>query len=57
VSENLARAGIMVHSLSRYFLGARTRSGFILGYAAASLDSLELTVRALDKEVGGRPSG
>ena len=42
----------MVHSLSRYFLGAKTRSGFILGFAAADLDSLELTVRALDKEIG-----
>ena len=52
VSESLARGGIMVHSLSRYFLGARTRSGFILGFAAADLDFLELTVRALDKEIG-----
>ena len=52
VSERLARDGIMVHSLSRYFLEARTHNGFILGYAAADLDALRITVRALGKEIG-----
>ena len=52
VSAGLARGGIMVHSLSRYFLGAETRCGFILGYAAADLDSLRIAVKALDKEIG-----
>ena len=52
VSKSLARRGIMVHTLSRYFLGAETRSGIILGYAAADLDSLRITVRALAEEIG-----
>lgn len=52
VSAGAARGGIMVHSLSRYFLGAPTRSGIILGYAAADLDSLRIAVRALAEEFG-----
>ena len=52
VSKGLARGRIMVHSLSRYFLGAETRRGIILGYAAADFDSLQIAIRALAEEIG-----
>src|SRR5438270_8918867 len=52
LSEHLASEGIMVHSLSRYFLGAQTRSGIILGYAAADFDSLRITIEAIAGEIG-----
>jgi GntR family transcriptional regulator/MocR family aminotransferase len=52
VSASLARGGIMVHSLSRYFLGPQTHSGIILGYAAADFDSLRTTIQALARELG-----
>ena len=52
VSTGVAREGIMVHSLSRYYLGPATRSGVILGYAAADLNSLRIAVRALAEKIG-----
>jgi len=52
VSKGLATGRIMVHSLSRYFLGAETRRGIILGYAAADFDSLQIAIRALAEEIG-----
>ena len=52
VSDSLAERGIMVHSLARYFLGPATRSGFILGYAAADLDVLETAIDAMAEEIG-----
>jgi GntR family transcriptional regulator/MocR family aminotransferase len=52
VSAALARRGIMIHSLARYFLGPETCSGFILGYAAASFAELESAVDALAEELG-----
>lgn len=51
VSKRLADDGIMIHSLSRYFLGPKTRSGLILGYAAANLDILEVAVGAVAREI------
>lgn len=51
VSKDLARSGIMVHGLSRYFLGPQTRSGIILGYAAADFDSLRIAVEALARKL------
>jgi GntR family transcriptional regulator/MocR family aminotransferase len=51
VSDALAGRGIMLHSLARYFLGPTTCSGFIIGYAAAEPDMLELAVRALAEEM------
>jgi GntR family transcriptional regulator/MocR family aminotransferase len=51
VSKALAERGIMIHSLARYFLGAVTRSGFIIGYAAANASDLETAVIAMAEEV------
>jgi GntR family transcriptional regulator/MocR family aminotransferase len=51
VSEALAGRGLMVHSLARYFLGPATRSGFIIGYAAADSELLELAVNAMADEL------
>ena len=51
VSEALAARGIMIHSLARYFLGPATRSGFILGFAAADSGALEATVKAIAEEL------
>jgi GntR family transcriptional regulator/MocR family aminotransferase len=51
VSEELARRGVMIHTLARYFLGPQTCSGFILGYAAATFEELELGVDALSEEL------
>ncbi len=51
VSENLGQRGIMVHSLARYFLGPATRSGFIIGYAAADSEQLETAVKAMADEL------
>jgi GntR family transcriptional regulator/MocR family aminotransferase len=53
VSDALAGRGIMLHSLARYFLGPPACSGFIIGYAAADAETLELAVRALGEEVRG----
>ena len=50
ISEALAERGIMIHSLARYFLGSATRSGFIIGYAAAHSDALEIAVNAMAEQ-------
>jgi DNA-binding transcriptional MocR family regulator len=47
VSVSLAKRGVMIHSLDRYFLGPATRSGFVIGYAAADLNELETAIGAL----------
>jgi hypothetical protein len=41
----------MIHSLERYYLGPTTRSGFIIGYAAADSGVLERAVSALGDEI------
>lgn len=51
ISEALARRGIMIHSLERYYLGPATRSGFIIGYAAAAPEMLDIAVEALAEEI------
>ena len=51
VSNALAERGIMIHSLARYFLGPVTRSGFVIGYAAANSDMLEIAVDAIAHEL------
>ena len=51
VSEALATRGIMIHSLRRCFLGPATRSGFILGFAAADSTVLQTAVNAMADEV------
>jgi len=50
-SDALGGRGIMIHSLARYFLGPPTRSGFIVGYAAADSGALEKAVEAIAEEV------
>jgi GntR family transcriptional regulator/MocR family aminotransferase len=56
VGDALAKRGIMVHSLSRYYLGSPDRAGFIIGYAAADLPTLELAVDALADELERYPA-
>lgn len=51
VSNALATRGVMIHSLARYHLGPAERSGFIIGYAAVDLDSLEAATKALAEEI------
>jgi GntR family transcriptional regulator/MocR family aminotransferase len=34
LAETLLQMNVKVHTLSRYYLGAQRRSGFILGYGA-----------------------
>jgi GntR family transcriptional regulator/MocR family aminotransferase len=46
ISMKLARQGIIIHSLDRYFMGS-PRPGFVLSYAAAGTDALTLAIRAL----------
>jgi DNA-binding transcriptional MocR family regulator len=50
VSEALARRGILCHALTRYFMGPPTRSGFVISYANADAEALELAVAALAEE-------
>lgn len=50
-SDALAERGIMIHSLARYFLGPATRSGFVIGYAAADSELLEMAVEAMADEL------
>lgn len=54
VSDALATRGVMIHSLARYHLAPAERSGFILGYAAVDLDSLEVATKALAAEICAR---
>jgi GntR family transcriptional regulator/MocR family aminotransferase len=56
VGDALAKRGIMVHSLARYYLGSPDRAGFIIGYAAADLPTLELAVDALADELERYPA-
>jgi GntR family transcriptional regulator/MocR family aminotransferase len=51
VSESLADKGVMIHSLRRYFLGPPTRSGFVIGYAAADVDVLESAIDLFATEI------
>lgn len=51
VSNALATRGVMIHSLARYHLGPAERSGFIIGYAAVDLNSLEAVTKALAEEI------
>lgn len=51
VSTALAERGVMVHSLERYHLGPAERSGFVIGYATADLNSLEVAIGAMAEEI------
>jgi GntR family transcriptional regulator/MocR family aminotransferase len=51
LSDALARRGIMIHSLARYFMGAATRTGFVISFAAADAEILEMAVRAMADEL------
>jgi GntR family transcriptional regulator/MocR family aminotransferase len=50
VSYALSQRGIMVHSLSRYSLGAEGRNGLVLGYGAADCETLQVAVQELRAE-------
>jgi GntR family transcriptional regulator/MocR family aminotransferase len=41
VSEGLLDAGVKIHTLDRYFLGAPTQTGLVFGYGAADLDGID----------------
>lgn len=47
VSQNAARRGIDAPPLSRYYLGARTRSGLVLGYAGLPPEEIRRGLREL----------
>jgi GntR family transcriptional regulator/MocR family aminotransferase len=47
LAETLAQRGILVHSLGRYYIGARGRSGLIVGYGSADLSEIERGMKAL----------
>lgn len=57
VCHSLATRGVMIHSLRRYHLGQAERSGFVIGYAAVDLTSLEAAVDALANEIRRPLSG
>ena len=54
VSAALRERDIMVHALDRYYVGPVTKSGFIISYATADLQALDLAVRALAEELRHR---
>ena len=47
VSRALARRGIMIHSLDRYFLDEVSTPGFVLGFGACDHDTLSAAISAL----------
>jgi GntR family transcriptional regulator/MocR family aminotransferase len=51
VSDALVSRGVMIHSLQRYHLGPAERAGFVIGYAAVDLKSLEAAISALAEEI------
>jgi GntR family transcriptional regulator/MocR family aminotransferase len=53
VSQALARRGILIHSLDRYFVGSPPQSGFVIAYAAAGKEQLKVAVDALAEEISG----
>jgi GntR family transcriptional regulator/MocR family aminotransferase len=50
LSFALSQRGIMIHSLSRYFLRAEGRNGFVFGYGAADCETLQMAVQELEAE-------
>jgi DNA-binding transcriptional MocR family regulator len=51
ISHALARRGILIHSLDRYFVGPTAQTGFVIAYAAADKQQLKVAVDALAEEV------
>lgn len=51
ISHALARHGVLIHSLDRYFIGRVAEPGFVIGYAAADRDELKRAVNLLAKVV------
>lgn len=51
ISQALARRGIMIHALERYFMGSPTCAGFIIGYAAVDFGRLKIAVDELADEI------
>jgi GntR family transcriptional regulator / MocR family aminotransferase len=52
-SKALAARGIMIHSLSRYFLGPVSKFGFIISYGNADLADLDAAITSLTAELVG----
>lgn len=51
VSSTLARQGIKIHALDRYYLGKVTERGFVLSYATVGEEALTIAVDALLHEL------
>jgi GntR family transcriptional regulator/MocR family aminotransferase len=49
VTESLKTHNVKMHTLGRYFLGAPTKAGLILGYGAVDLSELQQGLRLLRK--------
>jgi GntR family transcriptional regulator/MocR family aminotransferase len=51
VAASLAEKNIKIHSLSRYFLGEKSMSGFVFGYGAVTSDQIEDGIRTMRKTI------
>jgi len=51
ISHALAKQGVLIHSLDRYFLRCATQSGFVLSYAVADKEFLSEAIGALGDEI------
>jgi len=49
VAEELLRQQVKIHTLSRYFLGPQTKTGFVFGYGTTDLPEIRRGVSALRK--------
>lgn len=51
VSLAVGRRGILCHALTRYFLGEASLSGFVISYASADSEALDVAIGALREEL------
>jgi GntR family transcriptional regulator/MocR family aminotransferase len=51
ISDALAEADILCHSIRRYFIGSPNRSGFVISYASADTTALHTAVAALRNQL------
>ncbi|HEX4480790.1 MAG TPA: PLP-dependent aminotransferase family protein [Rudaea sp.] len=51
IAASLAEKNIKIHSLSRYFLGEKSLSGFVFGYGAVTSDQIEDGIHAMRKTI------
>lgn len=54
VSDALARRGVFCHALGRYFMVSPSLSGFVISYASADTEALDVAVAALAEELTNR---